>query len=74
MSDERLTNRDWSFHPNLPIPLSPIFAWPPRPLAWLKWISAYWLALGVMTVNLALAVIVYWWLQPDWPAPSPNCQ
>ncbi|MGI9395468.1 MAG: sterol desaturase family protein [Boseongicola sp.] len=60
------SNKDWNFHPSLPIPLSPIFAWPPRPLAWLKWISSYWLSLGVMTITSALAVFVFWWFQPDW--------
>ena len=60
--------RDWNHHPDLPIPVSPILSWPPRPLAWLKWISGYWLAISSVTLELFLAWAVYAWLQPDWQA------
>ena len=65
-SQRRSSSRDWNFHPSLPIELSPIFAWPPKPLAWLNWISTYWLALSSVTLEVALAVVVYRSFQPDW--------
>ena len=59
-------NSDWNYHPDLPIPVSPILSWPPKPLEWLKWISSYWLAAGAVTLEFALAWAVFYWLQPDW--------
>ncbi|MDW4551187.1 sterol desaturase family protein [Defluviimonas sp. D31] len=59
-------NAQWNHHPDLPIPVSPIMSWPPRPLAWLTWISRYWLAVSSVTIELAAAFAVYRWFQPDW--------
>ncbi|UWQ92230.1 sterol desaturase family protein [Rhodobacteraceae bacterium M382] len=56
----------WNHHPDLPIPVSPILSWPPRPVAWIKWIAQYWLALSSVTIELALAWGVYAWFQPEW--------
>jgi hypothetical protein len=64
--DMKPRNGTWNYHPDLPIPVSPILSWPPRPLAWLKWIASYWLALSSVTVELALAWSVYVWFQPGW--------
>ena len=63
---ENSSSRDWHYTPDLPVRLSPIFSWPPRPLAWLKWISGYWLAISAVTLNFAFAWAVYSWFQPDW--------
>ncbi len=54
----------WHYHPDLPIPVSPIMDWPPRPLAWLKWISSYWLTISAITIEFLLAWAVFAWLQP----------
>ncbi len=59
-------NARWHHHPELPIPVSPILSWPPRPASWLKWIARYWLAISSITIELALAFAVYRWFQPDW--------
>lgn len=59
-------SKAWNHHPDLPIPVSPIFSWPPRPIAWLKWVASYWLALSSVTIELALAWVVYAWFQPGW--------
>ena len=61
-------NSDWNYAPDLPISVSPILSWPPRPLAWIKWISSYWLAISSVTVELALAYTIYTWFQPSWEA------
>lgn len=61
-------NRQWNHHPDLPIPVSPILSWPPRPVAWLKWIAQYWLAISSVVIELLLAWAVYAWLMPSWSA------
>ena len=56
----------WNYHPKLPIPVSPLLSWPPRPIEWLKWISKYWLAVSSVTLELLAAIVVYRYFQPDW--------
>jgi len=58
-------SKEWYWHPDLPISTSPIFAWPPRPLAAIQWLVSYWLALSSVVIELALAVAVWYWLQPE---------
>ncbi|MEM7224509.1 MAG: sterol desaturase family protein [Pseudomonadota bacterium] len=57
--------REWNYHPDVPIPVSPIMNWPPRPLAWLRWESASWLAVGSVTLEFLIAWAVFAWFQPD---------
>jgi sterol desaturase/sphingolipid hydroxylase (fatty acid hydroxylase superfamily) len=54
----------WNHHPELPIPTSPVFAWPPRPGAAVKWLAGYWLAISMIVIEFALAWLVWTWLQP----------
>ncbi|MEM6669879.1 MAG: sterol desaturase family protein [Pseudomonadota bacterium] len=58
-------NREWNYHPGLPIQTSPIFAWPPRPLAGLRWLASYWFAISSVVIEFFLAWGVYALLQPD---------
>ena len=60
------SNKQWNHHPDLPIPVSPILDWPPRPMAWLRWIARYWLAISSVLIELLLAWVVYAWLMPSW--------
>jgi len=53
----------WNHHPGK-VQLSPVFAWPPRPLASLRWLSGAWLVLSTTTLALALAVLAYATLLP----------
>ncbi|MEM7377854.1 MAG: sterol desaturase family protein [Pseudomonadota bacterium] len=55
----------WAYKPAGPVPLSPVLDWPPRPLAWLRWISRYWVALGSVTVSFGFAWLVFAALQLD---------
>jgi len=50
----------------LPISVSPLFAWPLQPVAWLRWLASYWLALSAVTLELLAAFIVYRFFQADW--------
>ncbi|MBT4871388.1 MAG: sterol desaturase family protein [Marinovum sp.] len=49
----------WSYSPALPIHNSPIFDWPPRPVAALKWISNRWLNITASSLFLIIAILVY---------------
>ena len=59
-------SRTWNWAPELPIATSPVFAWPPRPVAAARWLAGYWLALSATLIELALAFAVLHWTQPDW--------
>ena len=55
---------EWHWNPALPLPVSPIFDWPPRPLGVLLWISGYWFAVSSTVIELLLAIGVYLVTQP----------
>lgn len=56
----------WNHTPEIPIEVSPLFSWPPQPIAWLRWISRYWLVISPITLELLAAFIIYQWFQPSW--------
>ena len=60
--DDPETER-WHHHPG-PVVLSPLFAWPPRPLASLKWLTVSWLVVSTTTLSLVLAALAYVTLLP----------
>ncbi|MEM9126101.1 MAG: sterol desaturase family protein [Pseudomonadota bacterium] len=49
----------WHYRPDGPVGLNPLFSWPPRPAAVLRWYSGAWLQLTSLTLCLTLAVIAY---------------
>lgn len=49
----------WHYRPDAPVALNPLFAWPPRPLAVLRWYGRYWLAITSSTVTVIVAIAVY---------------
>ena len=55
----------WNYHPDLPLPNSPVFHWRPRMLFILNWFRSGWLALSGATIWVALAFGVFTWLQPS---------
>lgn len=59
------TSSRWNYHPNLPIQVSPIMAWPPRPVAWFKWLSSYWIAISSVVMEFLMAWAVFAWIHPD---------
>jgi sterol desaturase/sphingolipid hydroxylase (fatty acid hydroxylase superfamily) len=62
---ERPMSREWHWHPELPIPTSPVFVWPPQPLAAARWLAGYWLAISAVVVEFLFAWAVFAWLQPE---------
>ena len=55
----------WNHHPDLPIQVSPIMAWPPKPVSWVKWIAGYWLVISSVVMEFIFAWVVFAWFQPD---------
>ena len=58
-------NKIWNYHPDLPVPNSPVFRWRPRVWFVLNWFRRGWLALSGATIWVALAFGVFTWLQPE---------
>ena len=56
--------QEWNWHPELPIGNSPIFSWPPKPVAAIKWLARSWLQLSEQLIFAILAVVVWLYFQP----------
>ena len=55
----------WNYHPNLPVPNSPVFRWRPRIGFVLNWFRRGWFALSGATIWVALAFVAFTWFQPS---------
>ena len=49
----------WNYRPDGPVGLNPLFNWPPRPAAILRWYRGAWLPLTSLTLCMALAMVAY---------------
>jgi Delta7-sterol 5-desaturase len=65
MTDQPPRHPIWNHHPQLPIPDSALFRWPPNPKAALWWVTKRWVHLTSGTLFLATAILVYTLLQPS---------
>lgn len=54
----------WNYRPPEPVALNPLFAWPPKPRAVVRWCRAYWMALTASTLTVAFAVFVFFAILP----------
>ncbi|MEO9781244.1 MAG: sterol desaturase family protein [Sedimentitalea sp.] len=61
-------SRDWNFHPNLPISMSPVFDIPPKPAEALRWLLGTWFKLAPPLSHIVLAVITVAFLLPSYSA------
>ena len=57
-------SKSWNWHPDIPIRYSPLFSFPPNPVAICKWFYQAWLPLTELSCYLLLAVAVWLWVQP----------
>ncbi len=55
---------EWNWHPELPIGHSPVFDWPPRPVAVFKWFAKSWLRVSETSLFALFAVVVWFYFQP----------
>lgn len=56
-------NKRWDYTPNDPLQTGPLLAWPPRPLAVLRWLPGYFLPWNFLFFTLGLAL--WFWLTPE---------
>ena len=56
-------NKRWDYTPNDPLQTGPLLAWPPRPLAVLRWLPGYFLPWNLLFFTLGLAL--WFWLTPE---------
>ena len=54
----------WNWHPPLPLAGVPYWDWPPRPLAVVKWLVAYFVRPTDRLLCLLFGLVVGFWLQP----------
>jgi sterol desaturase/sphingolipid hydroxylase (fatty acid hydroxylase superfamily) len=60
-----MTRKEWNHVPDqIPIKVSPIWQWPPRPVEVLKWYFGSWLPISVNLAIVALAYASYLWASP----------
>ena len=57
--------KGWNHIPNVPIQVSPLFSWPPRPKEILKWIWNSWFLITENLILIAIASISFFWFQPS---------
>ena len=55
---------EWNHVPEAPIVTSPLWQWPPRLLAALKWYADGWFWITINGVIVALSMICYFWFSP----------
>ena len=56
--------KGWAHVPELPIGVAPLWQWPPRPLAVLKWYWDGWFFVTVKLILVGIAVVTWYWLTP----------
>lgn len=62
MSDARL--KGWNHMPDTPLSVSPLFQWPPRPMAILYWFWNAWFLISERLILIGVAFISVIWFQP----------
>lgn len=60
---------EWNHVPDLPIRVSPLWQWPPRPYEAFRWYFDGWFFLTINMAILGLAALSWLWLTPD-PGPG----
>lgn len=57
--------QEWNHVPEVPIRVSPLWQWPPRPLATLKWYADSWFFLTINGAIVGIAFLAYWLASPS---------
>ena len=58
-------NREWNYHPDLPLPDKSIFSWPPSAGFLIRWLGRNWLSLSERMMLLLIAVAAWALLYPS---------
>ena len=54
----------WAWHPELPIGIAPVFAWPPKPVEAAKYLLGRGLLLSPIVIYFLLSACIWLWLTP----------
>ncbi len=57
-------SKDWNYHPDLPLPDTSVFRWPPDPRHMVGWVARNWLTLSERVLMVALAVALWAFAYP----------
>ncbi|MGE0008894.1 MAG: sterol desaturase family protein [Parvibaculaceae bacterium] len=55
----------WNYTPKVPLAVSPLFRWPLRPLAILRWIWDSWFLISERLIIVGIAFATFTWTQPS---------
>jgi len=58
-------SKDWNYHPDLPLPDTSVFRWPPDPRHMVGWVARNWLTLSERVLMVALAVALWAFAYPS---------
>ncbi len=59
-----MSRTEWNHKPDLPIRVMPLWQWPPKPLAVLRWYWDSWFPISIHLVIVGLAFASYAWASP----------
>lgn len=54
----------WNYTPDVPLSVSPLFSWPPRPRAMVSWVWNSWFLISEKLLLVAIAFASFYWVQP----------
>ncbi|MDH3665589.1 MAG: sterol desaturase family protein [Paracoccaceae bacterium] len=57
-------DRQWHYRPDGPVRVSPLFQWPPNPMAFARWVAARWFNIAENAILVLLAFACWTWFQP----------
>ena len=57
--------RQWHYRPPVPVQVSPLYAWPPRPMACFHWVRERWFTLAENSILVGLATLCWFAFQPS---------
>lgn len=63
-SEQKPSLPGWNYTPKVPLSISPLFQWPWRPLAVIRWIWDSWFLISERLILVAVAFISLLWFQP----------
>jgi sterol desaturase/sphingolipid hydroxylase (fatty acid hydroxylase superfamily) len=68
MSDTQL--KGWNHLPDVPLQVSPVFIWPPKPVEIARWFWNSWFVITEKLIIVGLAFASFYWFQPPLEEPK----
>ena len=64
-NDQQPSLPGWNYTPKVPLAVSPLFQWPLRPLAILRWLWDSWFFITERLIIIGIAFAAFVWTQPS---------